>query len=839
MKNLIQASYVFALLFYAMFINAQIPEFTRIDTGTLVKDLGNSQGSAIADFDNDGDVDLLIGNTSASGPSRPVILYKNERKGYFTKIKYGDLATQNQPRYLSTATFVDIDNDGDWDVSTPCVFYMNDGYGVFTRELMDWGTEEDCGDQVTSWVDIDNDGDLDCSMWSQLGEPNKLFLNNGDGSFTKILDDTLTTTPLHSICLSWADMDNDSDMDIFISNFSFFGDETQDNRNSCFINDGGAFTMMEDTMVLLQDTLGSGGASWGDYDNDGDLDLYVSTCRGTNHLYRNEGDGNFVQLSIDPVEAIDLGFMGSDWGDFDNDGDLDLFVTSDLNDASFADFANFNMLFENNGDGSFSEVATGNLKTDGGHSCTLLDYDNDGDLDILVPNGSLGSPYINYLYSNNGNDNNWIIINCKGRVSNASAIGTRIFAKAEINGESISQMRELAQQTGMHSISSPRFHFGLRDATTIDTLEIHWPSGHTDLYFGIEANQFYRAIEDSLLELDLGATNYIEYVPVIENQWMFVGDSTMIDLADHFRFVMGDTVPEITGDTLQFLLIDEGDPGILIPSLEGTLLTLKTVGILGSTTLQVKVTTEGFTSRVDFINILVYDSVKQKVNACSAEVSSFHDAETHYDHAIDGDMGTRWGSDYSDNQWIKITLDTIHSVAKVVIYWEAASAKRYKILASTNNASWDTLYDESSGDGETDIVFFEPTEAKYIQLLAIEGNTQWGFSIWELEIYSTDMYNTTCEQPTNILSKENPDDDICVYPNPLTDQIFIDFNQPLNSETVIEVLEYTGKPVLIERIYGNNLSMHKMDLSSLNSGIYIMRMVNDKSIVCKKLIKVE
>ena len=201
-------------------------------------------------------------------------------------------------------------------------------------------------------------------------------------------------------------------------------------------------------------------------------------------------------------------------------------------------------------------------------------------------------------------------------------------------------------------------------------------------------------------------------------------------------------------------------------------------------------------------------------------------------------MDTRWGSDYSDNQWLKITLDTIHSVAKVVIYWEAASAKRYKIITSSNNIKWDTVYYESSGDGEMDIVFFKPTQTKYIQLLGIEGNTQWGFSIWELEIYSTDMYNTECEPPTNIVSEKIPDDIICVYPNPITDHVYIDFNQPLNGETVIEVLEYTGKPVLIERIYGNNLSMHKMNLSSLKSGIYIIRIINDTSLVYRKLIKV-
>jgi hypothetical protein len=120
---------------------------------------------------------------------------------------------------------------------------------------------------------------------------------------------------------------------------------------------------------------------------------------------------------------------------------------------------------------------------------------------------------------------------------------------------------------------------------------------------------------------------------------------------------------------------------------------------------------------------------------------------------------------------------------------------------------------------------------------AIEGNTEWGFSIWEIEIYSTDTNNAECEPPTNIVSEKNPDDIIHVYPNPSTDHIFIDFNQPLQGETFIEVLEYTGKPVLMDRIYGNNLSRYKMDVSKLKSGIYILKIINKNTCVYKKIIK--
>ena len=604
MKKICFLCSTFAILINVSVSNAQIPEFIRIETGALVQDLGNSQGSALADFDNDGDIDLLIGNSSYfSSSEQPVLLYKNERRGNFIRIKTGDLATQNQPKMMPTASLADVDNDGDWDVSTPCIFYLNDGYGIFTKEYLDPQSKSGCGDQIVTWADINNDGYLDMYIWRQMWNPNTLYLNNGNGTFTQVLNDVLATTPANSECLSWADFDNDGDMDVFSSNHSFSSLQPQFNRNFCFINEGGHFSQMASSRVLVQDTLGSAGASWGDYDNDGDLDLYVSTMRGTNHLYNNDGTGNFTQLTIDPEEAHNKGFLGSAWGDFDNDGDLDLFVTSDQNNLNATVMAHFNMLFQNNGDGSFTEVATSHLKEDGGHSCSLLDYDNDGDLDILVPNGSLGNPKINYIYANDGNDNNWINIYCKGTVSNASAIGTRIYVKATINEKSIWQMRELAQQTGIHSFSSPRFHFGLGKASTIDSMIIRWPSGITDTYQNLNINQFYSAIEDSVLEIDFKATNYIQLSPYFDDVLLSEsGESRSIDLKDHYKLITGDTVPIFTGDTLEFTLHRNENQEAVNATLNGSVLTLNTGSAKGKSVIQV-IASAGFSSRMDQISV--------------------------------------------------------------------------------------------------------------------------------------------------------------------------------------------------------------------------------------------
>ena len=839
---------LFALLISAMAAKAQIPEFKLIQTGVLPENISNHIAGGCFDMDNDGDMDLIITKTSGYGVMNvPNLLYKNERKGEFQQIANTGYTSRNVGVGLP-GPFGDIDNDGDADLMLPnwtgseYTVYYNDGYGVFDSCL-----ERNQASGTSSVLfDLNNDSFLDIVQFQEYG--GKVFFNDGTGGFgvsTALnVARSSSTGNLHNVTLG--DADNDGDFDLHMGFSPAFNSSTQTTHNDIFENMGnGTFERAAEASELEQDSAMTPSANWVDYDNDGDMDLYVLNSFHSDpdlskpgKLFKNNGAWVFEEEIIEPAEYLNANRVSSVWGDLDNDADLDLYTTIEKNSFNgHGSTVKHNLLLMNNGDGSFTEITEGTLVEESSHTALMEDFDNDGDLDVLLVRYSWLVSGRNNLCLNEGNDNSWIIISCEGTISNRSAYGTRVVAKADVNGSHVAQTREITPMAGHGTYPSSRLHFGLGDAEMVDTLILQWPSGQLDMYLGVEANRFYKAIEDSALELDLRATNYIEYAPVIEKQILFPGDSTTIDLADHFRFVAGDTVPEITGDTLQFMLIDEGDTNILIPSLEGTLLTLKAGGTPGSSALKIKVTTEGFTSRVDFINATLNDSLRQKVNTCSAEASSYYDAETHYNYAIDGDMETRWGSDYSDNQWIKITLDTIHSMAKVVIYWEDASAKKYKILASKNNRYWDTIYYESSGDGETDIISFEPIDAKYIQLQAIEGNTEWGFSIWEFEIYSTDTYNAECEEPPNLVSEKNPDDIIYVYPNPLADQVFIDFNQPLQGETFIEVLEYTGKPVLMDRIYGNNLSMHKMDISALKSGIYILRIINENTCVYKKIIK--
>ena len=486
---------VIVFLFLSMMVYAQDP----FEGPIRVLDGDNyiSVGVAWADYDNDGDQDLYFSNGARNTPFTNY-LYQNNGDGTFTKITTGDIVTYNS--ISGGCGWGDFDNDGLLDLyvaqandgltGLPDKIYQNNGDGTFTDVDAGDLTNTSVATATGAWADYNNDGFIDMvtSNVGTFGGPTNhhLFVNNQDSTFSSVSNNlTSGTSELGGI--AWADYDNDGDMDVVMVS----GNTSE--STVLWTNTGSDFT----STVLLTGP-DAKAASWGDYDNDGDLDLYITaygdsqTDPDSNYFFINE-NGTFIRVTNDTiVNDTDFSY-GSAWADYDNDGDLDLFVANDGDTAK-------SRLYINDGTGHFTRLRNSNIVDSVffARGCAWADYDNDGDLDLVV-----GRDGPNYLFKNLGNGNNFINVYLTGVNANKAAIGAIVRVKATINGSAVWQMRQVSTQTGYGSHNSLRLHFGLGDATIVDSLIVIWPgSGNVDEYTDLVVNAFFELTEGSVSFID-------------------------------------------------------------------------------------------------------------------------------------------------------------------------------------------------------------------------------------------------------------------------------------------------------------------------------------------------
>lgn len=249
---------------------------------------------------------------------------------------------------------------------------------------------QDVGDsRAVNWIDYDNDGDLDLYITNgpQSGENNFFYENNGDGTFTKITSIAIAQDGKASDGSSWGDYDNDGYLDLFVANWW--------NQNNLLYRNNGDKTFTFQNINISAEPSNSETGSWNDFDKDGDLDLYVCNSYSPtlrNYFYINNGDGTFTKAASGSLVTDQFFSRNADWADYDNDGWVDLFVPNEENQK--------NNLYKNNGDGTFTKITAGDIVNDAGNSTgsSWGDYDNDGDYDLIVCNWK-GK---NFLYNNNG-----------------------------------------------------------------------------------------------------------------------------------------------------------------------------------------------------------------------------------------------------------------------------------------------------------------------------------------------------------------------------------------------------------------------------------------------------
>jgi hypothetical protein len=370
--------------------------FTKVTGGDPVADDYGHIGSIWVDYDNDGKLDLFVSSATNGPSSRPNVLFHNNGGGSFTPVNVG--SPTNQFGLFGQCAGADYDNDGFLDF-----FVANDG------------------------------------NWGLTGGKNLFMHNNGDGTFTKITSGAVANDVGVAWNAQFADYDNDGFVDLFVVNNNENGGG---GVNFLYHNNrDGSFSRVL-TNTVAKDSFANGAlcCAWGDYDNDGLQDLFVVANQGggPNRLYHNDGNGAFTKILSGPMLTPSPGgfSVGCTWGDYDNDGYLDLFVTN---------FEGRNQLFHNNQNGTFTQVLTGNPVKDGGSGlacalCGWVDYDNDGFLDLLVAirpdppiQGIVQSR--NLLYHNDGNTNAWLELKLIGTVSNRSAIGAKVRVQATIGGK--------------------------------------------------------------------------------------------------------------------------------------------------------------------------------------------------------------------------------------------------------------------------------------------------------------------------------------------------------------------------------------------------------------------
>jgi hypothetical protein len=477
-----------------------------------VTDRNDFWNASWADYDNDGFLDLFAGTWIGSKTN---FLYHNNGDGTFTRRPPSDMPKISSNQHGSS--WGDYDNDGYVDLIVTAgnpeishnVLYRNNGHGTFTPitngPIYSELTGYDIGFHGPSWVDYDNDGFLDLFIAGHTSQ-NHLWHNNGDGSFSKITNSAVVMDSGDSEGRAWIDYDNDGYVDLFVCNASPF-------RNMLYRNNGdGTFARITNS-ALTSTIEDSSACAWGDYDNDGFLDVFLANGFVTNHknsLYRNNGDGTFTKISEGPV-VNDRGsgqYSGScAWGDYDNDGYLDLFVSNGRYSLTLVP----PYLYHNNGDGTFSRVLEGSPANDlgNGPGVVWVDYDNDGFLDLFKPNGAFwaenngGALLTNYLYHNNGNSNAWLEIKLNGTVSNRSAIGANVRIKATIRGKSMWQLRHIFGGDSESNEQPLNAHFGLGDATNIDLVRIEWPSGIVQVITNVASRQFLIIAERQELSTEL------------------------------------------------------------------------------------------------------------------------------------------------------------------------------------------------------------------------------------------------------------------------------------------------------------------------------------------------
>lgn len=453
---------------------------------------GTYKGASWVDINNDGNIDLF---------AMPHFMFINNGGGNFTQLSGLNINTV-PTQTPGGSSWADIDNDGDIDFITaqnPTEIYLNNGSNTFqniTSQLPELSGYASWG---CSLADVNNDNKLDILYAHANGfhapatpQPCKLFIQNSSSfGFTQKTGYYFTDSLRPYTVPYFHDYDLDGDMDLFIAS----GPGGSAGPDYCYKNmkkETGLDTLYKMTVEPWSTQLQDGQCyNFIDYDNDNDLDMCLTNYAGApDRFYKNNGSNTYSAITTAFTNGTPN--LSNSWGDFDNDGDLDVIIASDYTTSKY---------YKNNNNGTFTLLSQ-TFAAGVANSCIVsCDYDNDGDLDIFVH----GTDNAKALYKNDtvAANRKWVNYTLKGTVSNISAIGAVVKIKATINGVPVWQIRTVTAQNSFQGQNDLRQHFGLNNASLIDSVFIAWPSGIKEVYINKPVNQFQTLFEGNGTVLSL------------------------------------------------------------------------------------------------------------------------------------------------------------------------------------------------------------------------------------------------------------------------------------------------------------------------------------------------
>lgn len=496
----------------------------------LVENNNFGSGMSFYDFDKDGWDDLSF--TQTNGPCR---FFKNEQ-GEFVETDsfvYGS----GQTKHL---LWVDFDNDGDADIFTtahgqPYRLYENTGNFNFTEISQSAGlAQTDEKHYGASFGDYNNDGFLDfyvCTYRYEGTEDdydrlNHLYRNNGDGTFTDV---TMEAGVEDGITMSfgsvWIDYNKDGYQDLYVINDKIYPNKLYEN------NGDGTFTNVSTTSQsgIVVDAMT---ATVGDYNNDTELDIYITNTPGGNRLLKGNSNYVFTDVSDSCGDILDAYSWGGLWVDYNNNGYQDLYVsTFNPLDQNLP-----NEFYINNADGTFTNNGEPFVSNHNANSlCPVTgDMNNDGAPEIAVHNRA---PYEPFLWLNSGADGNYVKVTLEGEVSNKDGIGSwiHVYCGDDVYTRYTMCGENYIGQSSQHTI------IGLGTHEAIDSLKIKWLSGIEDVFYDVEPNQSIDVMEGESI------TNQISLLG--EDTFVCQGDSLQLDAGDWDSYLWS------TGDTTRYITL--------------------------------------------------------------------------------------------------------------------------------------------------------------------------------------------------------------------------------------------------------------------------------------------